>query len=278
MSEPYPPSSLGAYRQLATTATRPGTSGQYPVGGYSGVYFGPREPAQAAGTYPGYAPAPPAPPRRRRVRVVLSVILAVVGAIAGKTAVRWVVYQALPVKPSYSVNAAGTDHSGDLRLLLPTAPAQSQSCIDQAPGGDEQITLEEEAAGTEKHPEVRLAVLRNLAYQRGAARCWVEPDGTLTYVGLMQFDTPAHAAEYNRANIAAGSRDWGVARSLDGNGGIPGGAGFAAKPQKLPPGYAGMDAFAQRGDVVMDVGFAQPGTSVAKDAVVALAQQQYGRL
>jgi hypothetical protein len=269
-----------ASARLAATATleRPAAS-PYPVGGYSGVYFPDEEvtfhPTSAA---PTESERPDQHRRRRSAGTLLAAILIIAGvaAYAGQGAVRSAISSLTSGDGIYSVNAAGTGHSGDLRRLLPAAAAQSRSCSTLLPGRDEQLNLSQESA-IGKQPDIRKPMLKKLGYLRGAARCWVEPDGSLVAVDLLKFDTPDHAAEYHKTNMAGVTQVSGASGSLDGVGGVPGGMWFASKADAFVPGYTVVNGFAQRGDIVMVVGYAPTGAT-PRTSIAELARQQYGRL
>jgi hypothetical protein len=269
------PTTASARLAAASPADRPRDPDGYPIGGYSGVYF----PADEPSFHPTRVdPAPQfvagRPRRGRRAAALLLTVLTVVGIAAFKGATRAALAGVMGPAHTYAINDAGTDHTGDLLRLLPPTPAQSQACSKlDVPEGP--LTLDQEATFSTQ-PTVGAGVLRSLNFQRGAMRCWVEPDGTAVVLNLFQFDTANHAAQFHSGNSKAEAKAFGEGRSLDGAGGVPGGRWFRDK-ENSTDGYELVYAFVQRGDILVHLILGQPG-SVSKAKVLDTMQQQYARL
>lgn len=228
---------------------------------------------------PQPVPTPPGPGRRSPAAKVGAALVTVVAALAGFVGVRWVTTGLLPAfaPAAVATNAAGTDHSGDLRSLLLARPAGARACAN-LPTSDEQLTAEQEAAvSNPDKPTARAVSLKKSGFRRGALRCWIAADNTVVLVSLLQFDTVAHAVTYNVLNQRAVAHDYGKGTDVDAAAGVPGARVFRGPPQPQLPGYAVIDVMAQRGDIVVDIGLAQPGT-VAPATINEAIRGQYDRL
>jgi hypothetical protein len=172
-------------------------------------------------------------------------------------------------------NAAGADHGGDLRRLLPARPAGVRNC-DGMPTKDEQLTVEQ-AASIDEQPADNAAFFKSVGFRRGVLRCWLGADSGLVIVVLFQFDTVAHAVEFDARNQKRVAAKYGVGSDIDPAVGVPGAHWFRGPPDRRLPGYTVINVFAQRGDIVVDIALAQP-TTVPTPKINEAIQAQYNRL
>lgn len=253
----------------------PPPSPGYPVGGYPGHYLPPVR-----------SGPPPRPPRRGGwlgpVVTAVAVLLLGLVAAGGYGAYRLVLalpaeppQGAEPSRPTVYVNQPGAPHTGDLGALMPAAPAGAQPC-DTRPAGVESLDLES-AAATSDRPGAYRAMLQRYGFQRGAARCWMDPSGPIVVVRLLQFDSAEHAAYHWVAEREEVARQLGAGRPLDGQG-VPGGwLHVDREPDDAPPGGVVLYSGFQRGDVVGIVVELQIAPERPEHAI-GLSRQQYERL
>ncbi len=171
-------------------------------------------------------------------------------------------------------NAAGTDHSGDLRRLLLKMPADARAW--QQDGiTDETMTLDQ-VASTRSKPEAMAGQLRRYDFSDGAARCWARRDARDVCVQLLRFKSALRASQFLQffnSGVADINADRG-GRFAD----VPGGAWFV-NPEADKYGKVYSETSGQRGDIVI---FAFCWEPAPKESVVQIVQettkQQYDLL
>jgi hypothetical protein len=173
-----------------------------------------------------------------------------------------------------NANAAGSDHSGDLRQLVVPAPPDSKPWGDDAPGTDGLLSLDQ-AAGRSTDTQTMSQMLQRYGFKRGAVRAWLRPDGAALIVKVLQFDSPAHASQF-ADHVQAGTRKESGAMNITSIPGVPGGMSFT-NPDNDANGYVSAQALASRGDTYFVVAVGQlPPLDIQN--LYTLTREQYDRL